>query len=212
MGSLDEFLTRLFDEGRVLFRQGPAQAPSNGAAARENAAAVAVLERAYGTYRLDVAGPPIPFDPEIARAAGELVRQASWALVNHDERVEDLGRRISMPRGPLPNRPSDHLSADLVLRYLPQLLRRARGFNPSDALVEWLTAVLRQWPLTGALAELDEGPTTRIDPCGHPGLALLYAERWARHERPAWRPEGETWEYVELVRANRTGAGRMAHA
>jgi hypothetical protein len=205
MGSLDDFLTRLLYEGRIVFRERPA-----AASFKEKERAAELLERAYAGYRLDVAGPPIPFVGEIACAAGELVRQASWALVNHGDRIEDLGRRVVMPRGP--KRPADHLSADLVLRFLPQVVRRARAIDPSDPLVEILTGVLRQWPLTGVLAELDEGPSPRLDLGDHPGLLLLYAERWARHERPAWRPEGRPWEYVELVLRDRPEvAGRTVH-
>jgi hypothetical protein len=202
MGSLDEFLTRLLYEGRIVFRERPAPASS-----KEKARATELLERAYAVYRLDVAGPTIPFDVDIACAAGELVRQASWALINHGDRVEDLGRRVVMPRGP--RRPSDHLSADLVLRFLPQVVRRARAIDPSDAL---LSGVLRQWPLSGVLAELDEGPSPALDLGDHPGVLLLYAERWARHDRPAWRPEGRAWEHVELVRRERPAvAGRTVH-
>ena len=38
-----------------------------------------------------------------------------------------------------------------------------------------------------------------LDFGGHEGLMLLYAERLARHEKPAWRPVGRPFEYVELV-------------
>jgi hypothetical protein len=205
MGSLDEFLTRLLNEGRILFRERPAPLSP-----REKAKGAEVLERAYAVYRLEVAGPPVPFDAEVGCAAGELVRQASWALVNHGERIEDLGRRLVMPSGP--REPSDHLSADLVLRFLPQIVRRARAIDPSDALVRLLTGVLRQWPLSGVLAGLDEGPSAPPDLGDHHGVLLLYAERWARQERPAWRPGGRAWEYVELVLRDRPEvAGRTAH-
>jgi hypothetical protein len=208
MGSLDEFLARLLHEGRIVFRQRPA--PASSTAAKEKAKAAEVLERAYTAYRLDVAGPLIPFDAEVACAAGKLVRQASWALVSHGERVEDLGRRVVMPHGP--KRPSDHLSADLVLRFLPQVVRRARAIDPSDALLGLLSGVLRQWPLSGVLADLDEGLSAPLDLGEHPGLLLLYAERWAQHERPAWRPEGRALDYVELVLRDRPAvAGRTAH-
>jgi hypothetical protein len=209
MGSLDKFLARLLHEGRIVFRQRPAPASST-AAAKEKAQAAEVLERAYAAYRLDVAGPPIPFDAEVACAAGELVRRASWALIDHGERVEDLGRRVVMPHGP--RGPSDHLSADLVLRFLPQVARRARAIDPSDRLLGLLSGVLRQWPLSGVLADLDEGPSTPLDLGEHPGLLLLYAERWARHGRAAWRPAGRALDYVELVlRDGPAGAGRSAH-
>ena len=82
---------------------------------------------------LAVAGPRIAFDPQVACAAAEFLRQAAWALVNHDEHVTDLVKRLKMPLAP--SSPSHHLSADLTLRYVPQVLRRARGLDPSDPLV-----------------------------------------------------------------------------
>ena len=62
-----------------------------------------------------------------------------------------------------------------------------------------METLLRQWPLTGVLADVAEEPLTPPEFDGHPGLLLLYAERLARHEKPAWVPHGKAFEYVELV-------------
>jgi hypothetical protein len=59
--------------------------------------------------------------------------------------------------------------------------------------------VLRRWPLSGVLADIEQGPLTALDFSGHAGLLLLYAERLARHERPTWFPTGAAKEYLELV-------------
>ena len=193
MNDLADFLADLFREGRITFRRPPQ--PSASASPE----VTGLLERAYEAYRLDIAGTVIALDAGIACAAAEVVRQASWALVSHHDRVEDLQRRLRMPRSPATA--TDHLSADLLLRYLPQVHHRARVLDPSDSLVGLLERVLRQWPLSGVLAGLDEGPTSPLDFGGHEGLMLLYAERLAARE-PAtslWRPEGRPLEYVELV-------------
>jgi hypothetical protein len=187
-----EFLQSLLYEGRIVFRGRPIPAPS------ASVGAVAVLERAYAAYRLEVAGPPVPFDARVAVEAAELVRQAGWALVNHDARPEQLERLLAMSLAP--TLPAHHLSADLVFRFLPQIHRRARAFDPADVLPALLAEVLRQWPLSGVLAALDEGPPAPPDLGGHPGLALLYAERLAAHEAPAWAPAGDASAYLERVR------------
>lgn len=193
MDALEGFLSPLLEGGRIVFRHRPVPATAPTTAT----GAIGLLERAYRGYRLDIAGGPIAFDPGLARAAAELVRQASWALVCHHDRVQDLERCLSMPHAPATA--SHHLSADLLLRYLPQVHRRARALDPSDALVALLGRVLRQWPLSGVLADLEEGPTSPLDFGGHEGLMLLYAERLASREMPAWRPAGRALDYVELV-------------
>ena len=61
-----------------------------------------------------------------------------------------------------------------------------------------LEEVLCQWPLTGVLSDMEQGPTA-LDLYDHPGLMLLYAERLKAKEKPAWVPVGRTYEYVEMV-------------
>jgi hypothetical protein len=193
MTALDEFLTQLFDHGNVVFRSRavPRDRPSERA--------VAILASAFKTHSLTVAGPRIAFDPDVACAAAELLQQSCWALVNRDERTRDLKKRLKMPSSALT--PSHHLSADLVLRYVPQVLRRARGLGASDPLIDLLAHTLWRWPLTGVLSDLDEGPHVPLDFGGHSGLLLLYAERLIANDRPAWRPSppSPAWDYYELV-------------
>jgi hypothetical protein len=186
-----DFLTELFDKGKIVFRAAPRDRPSP--------AGVAVLAEVFEAYRLGVAGPRIAFDPAIACAAAEFLRQAAWALVNHDDRVTDLLKRLKMPCVPL--LPSHHLSADLTLRHLPQVVRRARGLDPRDPLVAQVANELRNWPLTGVLSDVEEGPRVALDFGGHPGLKLLYAERLVGNDRPCWRPitNGPSWDHYELV-------------
>jgi hypothetical protein len=191
MPSLAAFLERLLRDGEVVLREKPRVARRPEPEARE------FLERAYAEYRLEVASPLIDFDAGAALAAGELVRQACWFLVNRDEPAAELMKCLVLPG--TPTTPAQHLSADLVLRFLPQVHRRARSLAPDDQLPGLLAEVLRRWPLTGVLAEVEDGPLTPVDFAGHPGLLLLYAERLAQNERPAWMPGGAAREYVELV-------------
>src|SRR5438093_144029 len=125
MDPFAEFLAQLFRGGKVVFRQRPAPP------AAASPGAIELLERAYATYRLDIAGAPVAFDAGLACEAAEVVRQASWALVCRQDRVEELERRLTMPHAPASA--AHHLSADLVLRYLPQVHRRARALDSSDA-------------------------------------------------------------------------------
>ncbi|HZW30262.1 MAG TPA: hypothetical protein VFF52_06100 [Isosphaeraceae bacterium] len=193
MAAFQDFLAQLLGEGRIIFRS--ARAPDDRPAEPD----LTLLAQSFATHALTVAGPPIEFEARVACAAAELVRQASWALINHQDRLADLKRRVVMPGSPAT--PAQHLSADLLLRYLPQILKRARGLDPSDPLVGLLAPVLRRWPLSGILSDVEEGPLVSLDFAGHRGLQLLYAERLADHDRPAWRPDRSSpaWEPYELV-------------
>ena len=55
MGSLDEFLRGLFEDGRVVLRDPPGTEPEDLARASDR------LAGAFAIHALDVAGPPIPF-------------------------------------------------------------------------------------------------------------------------------------------------------
>jgi hypothetical protein len=197
MTSFHDFLTQLLNDGRVVFRS--TRAPRD----RPRPQDIAFLEEAYRAHRLTVAGPAVPFDPAIAYSAAELIRQSSWALVNHDDRISHLKERLKMPIEPIT--PAHHLSADLTLRYLPQIFNRARVLDPGDALIDLLKVLLRRWPLSGVISDVAEAPLTSLEFGGHPGLLLLYAERLAAKDRLAWRPvkPGPGLEYYELVMQER---------
>jgi hypothetical protein len=118
MCALAIFLRQLLYEGKVLLKNQPVRL--TGPPPTE---AVELLETAFGDYRLNVAGPLIEFHPAAALAAAEVVRQACWYLLNRAEQESALAKSLTFP-GP-PAMPAEHLSADLVLRFLPQIHRRA---------------------------------------------------------------------------------------
>jgi hypothetical protein len=190
MASFVDFLQQLLKKGRVVFPERPV------ASAAQKESAIAFLRDNYGFSRLNVSGPLIDFNPEIALQAAEFVRQSCWFLVQHDEPDEEVRRRLAMP---LPRTPADHLSADLLFRYLPGVYRRAKVIDPADLLSTRLSELLRQWPLSGVLADVQEAPLTSLDFNDHPGLQLLYAERLARNPKVEWQPEGRAREFAELA-------------
>jgi len=201
MTSFHEFLTQLLSEGRVVFRS--AKGPQDRPLPED----IALLEKAYDSHRLSVAGAMIPFDPAVAYSAAELIRQASWAIVNHADGITDLKKRLKMPIEP--KTATHHLSADLTLRYLPQILNRARGLDPTDRLIGILEDLLRRWPFSGVLSDVAAGPVGSLEFDGHAGLLLLYAERLAANDHEAWRPARPSlgWDYYELVMDER-GRGK----
>ena len=202
MATLAEFLQTLFEEGRIVLKGRPE--PSEA----DRSAALRVLEPAFDLHRLDVAGPPIAFDPASALAAGELTWRAGWFLVNRSDSAQEMGRRLREPRPPITA--GEHLSADVCFRFLPQVQRRARAIAPGDGLADFLADLLRAWPLSGVLSDLAEGPEDVGELGGHPGLWMLYAERLSRDDKPGWLPRGAARGYVDLVRAGPVGSRTSA--
>jgi MoxR-vWA-beta-propeller ternary system domain bpX4 len=189
------FLQSLLETGEVVLSERPRPGPA------QRGPALDYLAESYRDYRLEIAGPLLDFDADRALWAAEFVWLACWFLLERTEPEAALQRELVLPTAPASA--AQHLSADLVLRYLPQVYHRARAFAPDDTLTTTLAAALRQWPLSGVLSEVEDGPLTPVGFHGHPGLQLLYAERLARHEKPAWLPKGRGYELVELVLAER---------
>jgi hypothetical protein len=148
------------------------------------------LRAAFDLDALDVGGPPISFDPDTATRAALALARACWLLVSSEQGEVALSAGAS---------PSAHLSADVTLRFLPAVHRRARLRDPDRALTHSLDRLLRTWPLSGVLADLDGAPITVPD-FAHPGLQLLYAERLAVTRRAGWVPgAGAGREWAERV-------------
>jgi hypothetical protein len=86
-------------------------------------------------------------------------------------------------------------SADLTLRYLPDLLQLAKGLAPDDVLVTCIQHTLTQWPFssvgTEAAAQADYQPVL-----AHDSLKYAYIDRIIKH-KDTRRASGE--EVAELI-------------
>ena len=193
MGELASFLENLFSTGRVRLERRP------DASEAERREAVPALHQAFMDDLMELPGPAPKFDPVVAVAAAEWTRRACWFLLSRTELGEVVEQALTLPRPP--GGAGQHLAADVTFRYLPMLHQRARALAPHDLLTRRLADVLRQWPLSGVLADLHEPPIGSLDFDGHPGLQMRYAERLAQNGKPAWLPPaGSTAaSYVELV-------------
>ncbi len=181
----DVWLLRVMTHGESV-QAGP---PGDG----DRVAAEGHLRAAHARRALDLAGVVPPFTAGVALAAAAWLAAACWRLAGPGEGGGPL------PELPAPVTAADHLAADLTLRFLPGVRVRART-SGRVALVADIDAVLRRWPLSGVLADLDGGPETTLDFGGHAGLQLDYAERLARNPRPGWVPAGgPAREWAERV-------------
>lgn len=179
---------------RVLVHGESAQSSAPEPASDDRIQALPLLRDAHGRRALSVAGPHLTFAPESAWLAARSLAVACWKLV-----AESAAEPVPAPDATRATA-ADHLSVDLALRYLPGVYRRATTREDTAALAAELESLLRRWPLSGVLADLDGEPTTEPNFDGHFGLQLLYAERLVKTARPGWIPKsGAAREWAERV-------------
>jgi hypothetical protein len=130
-------------------------------------------------YAADVLDMPLtapPFHGEAASWGAEtiyrivqliLIRDAGEKAIN--EHLKDFGA----PAGP-----EAIYSADLCLRYLPELWSLAKGLAPGDPLVRRLEELAEAWPFSSVGLEIKK--TENIDTIlSHPSLCRAYIDRIA---------------------------------
>ena len=206
MGSLDRFLAGLLDEGRAVLRDPPEISLTHA----DRDEATPRLAAAYATHALDVAGPPIPFRPEVAAEVAHWFQWVCWFVVDHNAPAEMTATALTLRLRPVSA--SDHLSADLILRFVPPLRRRLAARADGDVLPGLIEGVVRSWPLSYALLNRDGPPPDPGALGDHPGLWLLCAERLQQSARPGLAlPTGPVadrvgWvEHALTLEANRGG-------
>jgi hypothetical protein len=175
MTALRDWLPRLLAAGESVLESPPIHPPADRDAVRS------LLREAFQRHSLDIAGDSPPFDPAVAERSALLVAVACWRAVCPEDTTPI---RCEPPTADSP------LSADVTLRFLPTVYRRARSQGHDNPLTTEVAAVLRSWPLSGVLADLADSPTT-APTFAHTGLRLLYAERLATRPRAAWLPPDE---------------------
>ncbi len=188
MANLALFLDRLFREGTLRVE---ADRLTSDAGVRQ------VLERAFDVFTLDLAGPRLECDFALSAHAGKILYELAWYFTHpaEDGRAAESRFRWEIANATI----AQHVSVDLVFRYLPTLYRRVRAIHARDFLTPVIENLLRSWPLSGVLSEVAEPPLHQFDFSQHLGVAWWYAERWAKLAKPSWLPEGNLQERAELV-------------
>jgi hypothetical protein len=153
-----------------------------------------LLEAAFRRHGANVAGPALALQFDTALDAARVLAEACWAC-------SSAGGFVPSPAWERePKVAADHLSADLLFRFLPGVLKRAKARDTGGPLCLALDALLRRWPLSGVMADLEGAPAQppRFD--GATGLQMLYAERLLANPRFGWLPpEGRGREWVERM-------------
>jgi len=200
---LSAFLRSLFEDGRARL---PAYAPLDDSELRAADAELLEFER---LARLETPGDAPGLDPEAARWAAVTLFRACQFVVHRDVPAEIVGRELSLA---CPSRrwPAVDYSADLTLRFLPELFTFARSAAENDPLVSCLRDLARRWPLS-SVGVPDLGPVDVASFLDHPALRMLYADRILARGDAARLDNPDVRQAVEAaVGAHRELAGKLA--
>ena len=171
---LADFLRDLLERGKVTV------AGRIGSFADDDLrAAETLLRHYYEEDVLDMPGTAPAFLPEAALWGARYFYHAVQLAV-----LRDLGEEVV--RGylqdyPGPRTPEAVYSVDLTFRYLPDLLRLARGLAPDDVLVAALQRTALDWPFSSVGGETagDVAPGVIL---AHPSLRTAYVDRIIREK------------------------------
>lgn len=181
---------------RTLLREGRLRVGAETELTMANADAEE-LRSALETAVLQLPGPRLDASLPVLVAAVQVVYRMARRFLHPELAPPADDLTLRMPHGP--QGAADHLAGDVALRFLPGLYHRIMSRDPEDEVAKTIQLVLRQWPLSGVLADITEPPTTPVDFGGHPGLGFLYAQRLAVRERPAWLPVGTALACLDVV-------------
>ncbi len=176
---MSTFLLHLIESGHVSVRAFGAE----GAPPRGEAAETRLLLEMDRRERLEFPGEAPALSLPAAQWATATFYQACQLLVCRDVPAAETAEALAAACPPARS-PEVHYSADLVLRYLPDLLGTARRLAAGDTLVDALVRIALEWPLSSVgVPGLKPEGLSEIDTfIGHRGLRQLYADRILQHD------------------------------
>ena len=195
------FYQTLFLTGRAELAPGggklAAQVLAAGSGADERREVTGILRRRYERMVLEMPGEPTPFHLEAALWGSLIFFRASAFLALREIGEKEVAEGLSLPM-PDPTDPAAHFSADLCLRYLPEIHRMACGIAFEDPLVKALNALAAQVPLSSVGID-------GVTPTGLPGDERI--RRWLAERALACRDRNRFTTSPELRQLARTGLG-----
>lgn len=167
--TLSDFLQSLFAEGKVVANGKPGTFSPD-----EIRAAEPILRQFYKEDALEMPANVPNFHPEAALSAARYLYNAVQLVINRDLDAEIVEKYLNIL--PEPATPEIIYSADLSLRYLPELFSLAKGLSPLDIVVAKLKETATRWPFSSVGVEIeDEYDLEKI--IGHPALKYAYSDR-----------------------------------
>jgi hypothetical protein len=133
------------------------------------------LELEYRNECLDYPATPPVFDAAAALWGAKTVYTAAQLLLYRKQQSKELPLLVQEYTGN--QTAAAILSADLCLRFLPDILEQARRIDPEDALVIVLEARLMRWHYSGIACYTHKEPPDMKVVFSNAALRQLYADR-----------------------------------
>ena len=166
--SLSEFIQELFETGRVKVPPPDMELP--GTSTIDSS-----LNRAEATRAADMPGDPPEFKTPLANWAASMVFRACQALIDRTINQERLAASIGVAYSGEVDA-SAHYSVDLVLRYMPDLLRLSKQVSDADPLNTFIMQWATDWPLSSV--GIPDVQVENLDVIlEHPSLKMHYIDR-----------------------------------
>ena len=127
-------------------------------------------------WRRELPGTPPTFLPDVSLKAAQVLMRLCRAVVDRDMGVELAEQMIGQIGLTEDSSPEQHYSADLVLRFLPQVADRARRISESDASLELMKKIGQKWPLS-SVGMKDCAPDQLPTALQHSTLWRMYVDR-----------------------------------
>ena len=167
--TLSQFILNLLEKGQVLL-EGKLRDFSK----TELEEAAKVLKVYYDHDKIEMPYQAPDFEPGSALWGATYLYHTMQLSLLRDENEETV--REYLTASTASKTPSVIYSADLMLRYLPQLLNISKGLAPDDVLVKCLMETAVQWPFSSIGIVLTETPN--LDPIlENQSLRIAYIDR-----------------------------------
>lgn len=171
---LTDFLYGLIDEGVVSVAGEVTPFDET-----DNELAVEILKQYYARDIVDMPYTPPAFNATAALWGAQYIYLCTQLTVLRQLGEEEVKNYLKGYEENLS--PEVVYSADLMLRFLPQLFNLAKGLAPADILVTIMQNTATNWPFSSVGIEVTETFNTAII-FQHPTLKYSYADRIITHK------------------------------
>lgn len=195
--NLTRFITGLLEQGSVTLEKDLFPFDAN-----DRIEAEAKLLRFYERDRYNMPGTVPPFDQNAALWAATYMYRTIQFMLMRDLGEKELAEHLhdfAQPRDA-----AAMYSADLVLRFLPDVFNLARGLSPDDPLVLRLKKTAAQFPLSSVPVEIPDD-TDLQQVMEHRSLRLAYTDRIIKHKNHKRITNDEIREAVKTALGDEAG-------